>query len=443
MEDVQHTRRNAQMNAQGRFSNPQGICKYFDEFDSEIESCAMYDLKCRAICDCLDGFYGMDCSINRRSDYDSIRAMKESLCLDLYGTLNIQDLDGNVIAQRAETVTDALLDPNLITDLGFVQCSYFMVETITKAPLEAASDVAIAAVYQALSAILEGDRLGYLPFTLMSNVTDLVEVVATQRQYWLAVGEKNVPYIADNLRVQIVKDYYEKVSNRVYSMPMSDLDKEYDTETPTAALVSTIANADNSYNPLGVTVIQYSRNIMQIPKEITTSSSFIGVYYNMFDNKEPNDVVVAELTTLNNFAVNYTTGQEFMETGRIFCELSPDLLPYNISVSCPFVPVRNETCPGFVSGNLDYNCSTYSKEPLCVLINEHSGTECLVGSFSPYQSTCRCRSSTTVSQGLISYRLYTQITEVRTPFVVEFTGNPMFEMPNVNGNFVIMVSTLL
>ena len=273
----------------GTLSNPQGTCKYYNEFDAEIETCAMYDLKCRAVCDCLDGFYGMDCSISRRSDYESIRTMKESLCLDVYRTLNIQDLDGNVIAQRAETVNDALLDPNLITDLGFVHCSNFMIETIAKAPLEAASSAAIEGVYQALSIILEGDRLGYLPFTLIHNVTSLVEVIATMRQHWLAAGEENVPYIADNLRVQIVKDHYEKVSGEVYTMPLSELDREYDTTTPTAELVSTVPNAENSYKSLGVTTIQYSRNIMQVPTVITTTSSFVGVYYNLFDNEEPDD----------------------------------------------------------------------------------------------------------------------------------------------------------
>ena len=31
----------------GTLSNPQGTCKYYNEFDAEIETCAMYDLKCR------------------------------------------------------------------------------------------------------------------------------------------------------------------------------------------------------------------------------------------------------------------------------------------------------------------------------------------------------------------------------------------------------------
>ena len=392
----------------GTLSNPQGTCKYYNEFDAEIETCAMYDLKCRAVCDCLDGFYGMDCSISRRSDYESIRTMKESLCLDVYRTLNIQDLDGNVIAQRAETVNDALLDPNLITDLGFVHCSDFMIETIAKAPLEAASSAAIEGVYQALSIILEGDRLGYLPFTLIHNVTSLVD--NSYHETWLAAGEENVPYIADNLRVQIVKDHYEKVSGEVYTMPLSELDREYDTTTPTAELISTVPNTD--YKSLGVTTIQYYVTHASASRVL---SYFVGVYYNLFDNEEPDDVVVSEAPALNNMKVDYATGQEYMESGDYFVNYHPI---YFLIMSLFLVhssPTETKLVQG-LSVVTWITIAAPTQRSLCVVIGDHTGIIYSIGTYTPFQSTCRCSSNTILSEGLLSYRLYTEITEVRTPF---------------------------
>ena len=114
----------------GTINNPQGRCKFYDEYDNSLDTCAAEDFKCRAVCDCFPGFYGMDCSIDRRSDFESFQSLKETLCLNLYETLEMQDLDEALVAERAEIVVDTLLDPTLITPMGFEACAKFLVETV-------------------------------------------------------------------------------------------------------------------------------------------------------------------------------------------------------------------------------------------------------------------------------------------------------------------------
>lgn len=139
---------------------------YYSEFDIELDSCASYDFDCRATCTCLEGFYGADCHFTKKNEVETIKVMRETLCTNLLKTTAMQDIDASVIIQRASTVTDLLIDPDQISDQGFIQCARFFIETLLSNTPAINSITSATYVYKALSAIAVGDRIGLLSLSL-------------------------------------------------------------------------------------------------------------------------------------------------------------------------------------------------------------------------------------------------------------------------------------
>ena len=109
--------------------------------------------------------------MTNEGELESIRAMQAVSCGSLYRMRYMQDLDISVLLQRMTMVTNILIDPNKVTGVGFAECSMFVHDT-----LKGHLDIIVSAdqmqtVFLALSAVLEGDRLGvYTP----EFVTDII-----------------------------------------------------------------------------------------------------------------------------------------------------------------------------------------------------------------------------------------------------------------------------
>jgi len=72
----------------GNCSN-QGVCRYYDYYENEIEFCDSLNSKCSAVCDCNASYYGGDCSLSQEV-YLAKRILRENICKNLYNTLDYQ-----------------------------------------------------------------------------------------------------------------------------------------------------------------------------------------------------------------------------------------------------------------------------------------------------------------------------------------------------------------
>jgi hypothetical protein len=176
----------------------------------------------------------------------------------------------------------------------------------------------------------------------------------------------------------------------------------------------------------------YSRNIFKIPIDDQSLSIPVGFSYQLEGSSVIKNLT-ALITVYNAVQMNFTTGQEYLHSGTFFCQLAPKA--YNVSIKCPHASsVINYNCPGSISGNVFYNCSTYSKVPICIPLtafNQSSNIVCSLFSFNSTASTCSCFSAFSYKSPVV-FKLYTRVNASRTPFVLKFEPNPQFEKQEIS-----------
>ena len=310
--------------------------------DEEIQSCTPQNFTCRARCACNEGYYGTDCSLSKYK-IENIRTIRESLCFNLYSTLDMQDLSIEVISQRASSVSELIIDPLQITFDGFLNCSNFILDSVSKSPYNAASDDSIYLVFDAISKIIDGDEYNLLTSNMHDYIAYIVELLSENRRTWLVVGEQTPQIITRNVRIKNIKDFYGDVLSQSYEWAESDIEAAYSLDIGYSQLV----NEDTgllSFSPMGYNSIIYSRNLMvysssfmylrlilkfiylfiiifilfflnqRIPLE-NRISYMIAINYEVYDSNF-NAALLSKISVLNNFEVNYTTGLEVLINGN-------------------------------------------------------------------------------------------------------------------------------
>jgi hypothetical protein len=181
----------------------------------------------------------------------------------------MQDITSQVLAQRAVSVSDLLIDPSQITPIGFVNCTMFLLHSIWISPYDAASDDAIYSIFDALSIIMSGDELKIFSDFELAYIARTIEELSSFRKLWLVVGETSPEIITENVRVNIKKDFYYRISGSILEWPKSNLEIAYDIQLGGSNLLHLDENvpADKSlvaFDSVGYNSVLYTRNIMVI-----------------------------------------------------------------------------------------------------------------------------------------------------------------------------------
>jgi hypothetical protein len=263
----------------------------------------------------------------------TIQKSRSLLCATMQKTLGKEDLNANVISQRANRVLGILIDLNQISPNGFETCVDFFLSTIERSIDIFHSYSSLALVFSVFSTILQGDELGILPLEYKLRTITVIEALAMHRQYSLFNGQADEIFVTDNLRVRVSRDYLYRSLTTTYATALTPLESVYSNLPINYALLySYNKSVSTMHAPLGMNVISYSRNIMNLSTVLTTST-LMSVYRNVInDDHITQDKLSTEILLYTLSPVNYTTGEERLISGTHFC--SSGVLPYNITMSC-------------------------------------------------------------------------------------------------------------
>jgi hypothetical protein len=135
------------------------------------------------------------------------------------------------------------------------------------------------------------------------------------------------------------------------------------------------------------------------------------------------------ITLQNRHAVDYTLYPATIQA--VQCHSLQDV-PYNKSFICPGGEGGNVTCPAHTKGIYNISCPGAQNVPLCKVYKNNAigfteSPECNVTHYTAMNTTCRCKSSTTVYSTVGTSTLYQQrVTSssklVETLFTIVFTN---------------------
>ena len=412
-----------------------GQCQYYGQYDELVSTCLVQDFFCRAQCSCDSGFDGKDCSVTS-ADVATIQEGKANVCSTLYSTLMMEDITADVVESRSDSVRESVLDPLLISQDGFNNCTTFLLDTIDLDP-EIASTVHTK-VFSALAAILEGDIYGLLNSTLRSRTLESIRAVALYRETGLETGVEDVPFIdqygKDYFRVLLQNDHYNEMYSSVTSSPLTALQTEVE---PTKISSKSIAiSAENAYLPVGLYMIEFSRDFERVDEKIIFASnhhdplvqtnwSFARVVYDT--TRSPS--IASDLTTyvtLPNYAPPvYNTSKEQELSGNVYCNYTGYEHYFTIDCGTNGVWEDKLFCNGDRAGWWNYRCNYHVRTPQCELLpttdaqyascSVHAYTEPL-GDEAFGNITCACNLSSVPINNIIELPVYAYVLDEYTDF---------------------------
>ena len=258
-----------------------GVCLFFNGRDEQIQECALTTFSCRAQCECSTGWAGIDCA-TQASNLTSVRAIKDSICSS-FNNIPAQDITTSLITERANSVRDALLDPTLLSNEGFMNCTLFFLGSIEpmngdEEYYELASVVS-SEVYSTLSTILNGDMYGKLPEETVLRIISMIKTLALYREKYIVAGQEDDPFIDsngnDNFRVLIKRERYRDLRGLIVdgtTSQLEDLSASNMKYVETSIMTSDAISSSNSESEIGMGVVQYARNFMRVPTDVANYS---------------------------------------------------------------------------------------------------------------------------------------------------------------------------
>jgi hypothetical protein len=366
-----------------------GNCIFYDVNDNVIPTCLAQDSKCKATCDCVYRYYGADCSMSE-DELDVARQMRERLCVSIYNTMNMQDVDEGVVSSRAQTIVDILKDITQISSGALSNCTLALVDTVISYPDLAGSDENSDLIMQALSNVLEKGTS--LPQFLLDSVSDAISALTVGAQANMAIGGEPLSITTTNMRLETSMVSPDDLLDSDYSSPQTDIEKF--EETP-----QTVINLDNDPNAadvsaIGVSVISLNSN----PEGAEfISSSTIGLQTEIYegDNRRRRltETSISVTVTLQNIKpityVSYPSTYGSVHCSREF------KLPYVLKHFCTDGTIIDVHCDGAYSGDYNITCPGRVETPVCTTFNGVSfvnNPNCHVVSYSEFNTTCSCPS---------------------------------------------------
>ena len=107
-----------------------GVCRYYNSINQPTAQCDATNSYCHVKCECHDGYYGADCTL-QYSDFYSKFSIRESLCRSLYSTVSTQDVsDTGAIVSRMASIINVFDDITQISPVALTQCTDTLISTI-------------------------------------------------------------------------------------------------------------------------------------------------------------------------------------------------------------------------------------------------------------------------------------------------------------------------
>jgi hypothetical protein len=378
-----------------------GHCVFYDVNNYETETCVVSDSYCRAACACKSGFYGSDCSLTA-SELESLRSVRDALCVGLYKTLSIQDVTSDVVNSRATSIANILLDVSQLSDAGFGNCTAALIETIQGNPALAGSGSTATLCMQALSSVLQ--KGSGLSSTVVSNISGTLALLNNGIQSSMAIGQEPVEITTANVRMSSSLQTAGDISGLSFSPPLTAYEKYLGMNITTIGLNTSSSDIDSN-SAVGVSVLQYTSN----PHGKVTASRSTGLSVSAYSagtvlssrrrlSTSDSIGVKIVLNNINKESYSYTDS----ENRTLLCQDSQG--PYNVTVVCPDAN-RTILCSGEL-GYVNYTCPFVATEPSCDIWDGTSysaSSSCSVISYTTTTTTCLCYVLTpaTVAQGAL------------------------------------------
>ena len=364
-----------------------GLCIYRSNNGDALSSCSISNPSCQAVCSCLSGRYGRDCSLSNAT-LSQYQALRSSICSTLLKNLGKQSMTADVVASRAYTVGNIFSDVTQITATALLNCTYVLTTTIQNNLNLACSDDTASVILQALSNVVQvGNRL---PPPLFNDVLESMNLLLSSCHSSMAVGQE--PQATNTANIKALSYVSDKDSDSVGCNGIqSELEKFL--QVPATAMC---ANLSASALAAGFSVVQY----LSDPQVRTSTSSSLNIQVTPVPStskrralqSSDNDISLTS-TFQNNELISYDTIPEKRMSS--FCNGKNSIGKMHTFL-CPSGLTVNATCPAGKVGTLTVVCPVYQILPQCTYWN---GTQfiadslCKVVEYTEYNTTCICASS--------------------------------------------------
>lgn len=434
-----------------------GTCVYTNYTNSVIATCSSNDPFCSATCACEGGRYGSDCALTA-AEFEYHKNMRQSMCASLLRAAAAQDVSADVLLNRAELLSNLLIDPSQVSLPALYNCSSALTTTILEhADIAGLSDIA-GSYISTISTVL---GVNDLPSDIVSDLDLAYESMATGIQSTLAIGEDMTTYTTKNMRFGAVLLGTNNTDNAASALtvPQSDYEKLQKAK-PTKLTLNISSGVVPEDGAVGVAVFQYNKT----PFKQRSASASVGFQSKLYGEVNDKDTsrerrrglatsgngggvtVAVDLQNINNIAYYATTP----EVGIVDCLRTG--VPHNVTLNCTSSTEYLFQCPGYYGLRYNYTCPMYTLTPFCT---SYDGTEfsvdnnCHVATYDATSTVCECSNADASRRLATANSDLEQFASVATVVVTSFVqiitimGDKAPPAVEYDSTVLILMSTLV
>lgn len=363
-----------------------GVCVFQGVYTgATLSTCSTSDSLCTAKCVCRKGYGGAGCQFNA-TQLSVILKTRDAMCVGLYASTMLQNVDESVIRSRTSSIASILLDVTQVTQAGIGNCSAALVATVMENRYIAGVEDIAHECTEAFSAVLQ---LGSeLPRGLLKNISDAMSVLSLGMQGNLAVGQTPATLITSNARVVAAVVDSSVYSGGAFQCPQTSSEAFQNHPTNSLAL------ADGAVGPVGISVVQYTNN-PHGAKTNATSLGFNIMSYAASDSGGRRRLAAAAAPQAGAIIVLQNTVpvdlSRAVVNGTVSCQKAS--APYNVTKRCPHDQTVSILCRGSSAGEVAYFCPSRYVEPKCVTwdgVGFSVNPTCRVVAATTWNVTCHC-----------------------------------------------------
>ena len=354
-----------------------GLCAYFDSAGKQVPECFVQDAFCHAHCLCNAAFRGRSCSLDMKTFSDQ-KVMRETMCYNLYKILKIQDVDQNVVTQRANTIFSLMRDPNQVSEAALANCSAVLFRTVIDYPTYAASGDTASVIINTLSALLGVNSALRGPSSatsetdsVSSGVVSALAALALGRQSYLAVGELEASLGSEYIRLKTWKSSREDLPVNSFPGLSLPLDTQFQSQVPKVEFTANMSRTDPGRSALvyGITMLQFTKNIPTLPQSNATNLRLLTYLYGAAnDSASFGSPVNTVVSLVNKRPINYHSifgKNETVQNLQLHCDWTKMKAPYTLNTTCGDGNKYFFNCDGITRGYFNFTCPDFERKPIC------------------------------------------------------------------------------
>ena len=274
-----------------------------------------------------------------------------------------------------------LSDSTTVSANAIGNCSVFFSSLVSGYVSLAGDDKIIAIVVKALSSIL--GKSNTFSSNTLQNLTGTIDALASSHLTYLAVGSAGTTLVYDNLRFLALSKYASDIANRTIAGPLSPCEKFL--STPSSPVV--IHPSTGQYSAVGVSVVSFPA--LSHGRNSTAHNSRVRVQFP--SSAGTKNLLTTKIVVQNIAPIQYVTDSPV--NGSVLCS-STQNTSYDVLVNCSAGSRMSVHCDGTYS-RVYYTCPQTKIIPRCSYWDYGQkkyvpDTNCVVESFTPYNTTCEC-----------------------------------------------------